>query len=209
VFEMTVVEMARWDALLPVEEILTRVEKLEAAFSYGTRTEGSGESGPGGLNGKEDKPAVAITVPEAPEPQGAQGGAMDEEVLNQWQEFLAFVRRENPILASFLIQGSLVRRDASCLEIGFAKGSFALERVSERQTLQSVEEVVRRHFKQALPVKIVATNDVKPEKSPQAATLETDRSRHLRKEAVDNPVVQEAVEIFQGRIVEVKVKEGS
>ena len=33
--------------------------------------------------------------------------------------------------------------------------------------------------------------------------------RHLKKEAVGNPVIQEAVEIFQGRIVEVKVKEGS
>jgi hypothetical protein len=33
--------------------------------------------------------------------------------------------------------------------------------------------------------------------------------RHLKKEALDNPVVQEAVEVFKGRIIEVKVKDGS
>ena len=73
------------------------------------------------------------------------------------RSFFLLYGGENPILASFLIQGSLVRHDETCLEIGFAKGSFALERVTEGQTLQSLEEIARRHFKQALQVKIVAT----------------------------------------------------
>ena len=209
VFEMTVVEMARWDALLPVEEILARVEQLEAAFSHrGAQAEGTA-SGTGQPDKKDDKPVTPIPAPEVSEAQVAQGSTLGEEALNLWEKFLSFVRRENPILASFLIQGSLVRHDETCLEIGFAKDSFALERVNERQTLQSVEEIARRHFKQALRVKITATNAVKERKPSVAATGETDRSRHLKKEAVDNPVVQEAVEIFQGRIVEVKVKEGS
>ena len=209
VFEMTVVEMTRWDALLPVEDILARVEQLEAALSpRGVQTGGSA-SGTGQRDRKDDKPVTPISTPKASEPQVVHGSAPGEETLSQWNDFLSFVRGENPILASFLIQGSLVRRDDTSLEIAFAKGSFALERMSDGQTLQSVEEIARRHFKQALQVKITATNAVKPGKSPQAAATVTDRSRHLKKEAVDNPVVQEAVEIFQGRIVEVKVKEGS
>ena len=52
VFEMTVVEMARWDALLPVEDILARVEQLEAALSHrGARAEGAA-SGTGGQRQK-------------------------------------------------------------------------------------------------------------------------------------------------------------
>jgi hypothetical protein len=140
------------------------------------------------------------------------GGEVGEEALRQWEEFLTFVRGENPVLASFLIQGHLVRLDDACLEIGFAKGSFALDRCSERDTLHSVEEIARRHFKQEVQVKIQSTNLSKEAKKTARTSAhdgETDLVRHLKKEAVGNPVIQEAVEIFQGRIVEVKVKEGS
>ena len=75
-----------------------------------------------------------------------------------------------------------------------------------------MEESVRRHFNQELQVKITSSTVSKPEKKiskPAAPDGETDLMRHLKKEALDNPVVQEAVEVFQGRVIEVKVKDGS
>jgi hypothetical protein len=137
---------------------------------------------------------------------------LPEEALQQWEEFLTFVRGENPVLASFLIQGHLVRLDETCLEIGFAKGSFALDRCSERDTLRLVEELARRHFEHEVQIKITPTDLSKYTKKTSKAAApdaETDLVRHLKKEAVGNPVIQEAVEIFQGRIVDVKVKDGS
>jgi DNA polymerase-3 subunit gamma/tau len=212
VLEMTVVEMARLESLLPVEEILSRVEHLEHTLSRkGLSAEGV-PKGPGEENkgGAEKGRLVPAEDEDAASPE--PGGALGEEALRQWQEFLTFVRGENPILASFLIQGSVVHLDDACLEVGFAKGSFALDRVTERDTLQSLEELARRHFKHAVQVKVTSTNFLKNAKTaskPSAPDGGTDLVRHLKKEALDNPVVQEAVEIFQGRVVEVKVKEGS
>jgi hypothetical protein len=211
---MTVVEMARLDSLLPVEEIISRVEQLEHALSQrGLRT---AESSGGARQENNDKEAQVKKMPkedvsEPPrEPEGKEGNKVGEEALRQWEEFLTFVRGENPVLASFLIQGHPLRLDDEYLEIGFAKGSFALDRCCESDTLRSVEEIARRHFKRELRVKITSTNLSKDaKKSSRASTHdgETDLVRHLKKEAVGNPVIQEAVEIFQGRIVEVKVKE--
>ena len=216
ILEMTLVEMARLDSLLPVEEILLRVEQLEDTLSqkgFGTEKVPP-SSKPENKGGEErqgrSKPAED-EVETAPEPEETGGELADEDV-RQWEGFLAFVRGENPILASFLTQGHLVRLDDACLEIGFAKGSFALDRVSERDTFQFLEESARRHFKQALQVKVTSTNVEKAEKKTSKTSTpdgETDLVRHLKKEALGNPVVQEAVEVFQGRIVEVKVKEGS
>jgi DNA polymerase-3 subunit gamma/tau len=213
ILEMTVVEMARLASLLPIEEILSRIEQLEATLSR------RGPSAQGGSTGskqeKKDDESRGKQMPaeEASETSPAPaGGEVGEEALRQWEEFLTFVRGENPVLASFLIQGHLVRLDDTCLEIGFAKGSFALDRCSERDTLHSVEEIARRHFKQEVQVKITSTNlskEAKKTAKTSAHDGETDLVRHLKKEAVGNPVIQEAVEIFQGRIVEVKVKEGS
>jgi len=220
ILEMTVVEMARLDALLPVAEILARVEHLEKSLSRRTvsaegNPSGSGSENKGGggkVGGKEIKGREEPIEDAAETSSGPEGGGLGEEDLKQWEEFLAFVRGENPVLASFLIQGHLVCIDDACLEIGFIKGSFALDRVSERDTLQSVEEIARRHFKKALQVKITPTGPPKDAKTSSKASPpdeETDLVRHLKKEAVGSPVVQEAVEIFQGRVVEVKVKERS
>jgi DNA polymerase-3 subunit gamma/tau len=214
VLEMTVVEMARLDSLLPVEEILSRVEQLEDTLSqkgFGAKVippNAKPENKVGGRSEGRGK-SVEDVAETSPEPEGVEVG---EEDVRQWEEFLAFVRGENPILASFLTQGYIVRLDDACLEIGFAKGSFAFDRVSERGVLQSLEESVRRHFKQELQVKITSSIVSKAEKktsNPSTPDGETDLVRHLKKEALGNPVVQEAVEVFQGRIVEVKVKDGS
>jgi DNA polymerase-3 subunit gamma/tau len=216
VLEMTVVEMARLDSLLPVEEILSRVEQLESTLSqkeFGARVippNAKPENKVGGKSERREKLVDEAAVTEVfPEPKGVEVG---EEDMRQWEEFLAFVRGENPILASFLTQGHIVRLDDACLEIGFAKGSFAFDRVTERGALQLLEESARRHFKQELQVKITSSTVTKAERKtskPSTPDGETDLVRHLKKEALGNPVVQEAVEVFQGRIIEVKVKDGS
>jgi len=228
VLEMTVVEMARLDALLPVEEILARVEQLEGALSRrGLDPEGSpSASGPkivseearkGGRESKgseeiKDSGGPAENATETSNESEGESGEVDEEAVKQWEGFLAFVRGENPVLASFLTQGHPVRIDDACLEIGFVKGSFALDRVSEGGTFQSVEEFAQRHFKKTLQVRVTPTTGAKNAKThgkPSPPDGETDLARHLKKEAMGSPVVQDAVEIFQGRVVEVKVKERS
>jgi DNA polymerase III subunit gamma/tau len=234
VLEMTVVEMARLDSLLPVEEILSRVEQLEHTFSQkglstGGNPSGAGPENKGGAGKREsvvskgseenkdgdEKKGNGGSAGEMAETSNTpeeEGEGLGEADMKQWEEFLTFVRGENPILASFLTQGHMVHFDDACLEIGFAQGSFAFDRVSERATLQSLEESARRHFKQELKVKITSRAVAKAEKTPSKPSVpdkETDLVRHLKKEALDNPVVQEAVEVFKGRIIEVKVKESS
>jgi DNA polymerase-3 subunit gamma/tau len=216
VLELTVVEMARLESLLPLDEILSRVEQLENTHSSETShterrrdvSEQGGNKGGGGTNSQnpveEGKKKIAH--------DSKEGMEASEEELRQWGAFINFVRGENPILASFLTQGRPLRLDDIVLEIGFAKGSFSLDRISERTTLQSVEEVARRHFNKSLQI---AITPVSPSKDPKMSfevsppDSESDLVRHRKKEAIDNHVVQEAVEIFQGRIVEVKVNERS
>jgi DNA polymerase-3 subunit gamma/tau len=213
VLEMTVVEMARLAALLPVEEVLARVEHLEHTLSQKGVSTGGAPRGSGDEckvdEGKSRRMPAEDAADPPPESMGVELG---EEARRQWEEFLTFVKGENPILASFLTQGNLVRLSGAHLEIGFPKGSFAFDRASERNTLQSVVDIARRHFKKDLQVKITSTFGVKEAKMTSRASGyegETNLVSHLKKEALGNPIVQEAVEIFQGRIVEVKVKEGS
>jgi len=230
VLEITLVEMSRLNTLLPVEEIVARVEQLEDVLSrsgsgskgggstsaLGSETTGEGKRKGDGENTssgeRKDSGGVEAHATETSPEAGGERREVDEEAVRQWEGFLAFVRGENPVLASFLIQGHPVCINDACLEIGFAKGSFALDRVTEKSTFQSVEEFAQRHFKKALQVRVTPTigaKDVKTHGKPSSSDGETDLARHLKKEAMGSPVVQEAVEIFQGRVVEVKVKDRS
>jgi DNA polymerase-3 subunit gamma/tau len=217
ILEMTVVEMTRLDSLLPVEEIVSRVEQLEHTLAQGSQ-EGLRTKVASSRSGQENnnREAQGRQRPAEEggenhtEPEGKRGNEVGEEGRQQWGDFLNFVKGENPVLASFLIQGHPMRLDDTQLQIGFAQGSFALDRCCEKDTLRSIEEFARRHFKRGAQVKITSTNpsqDTKKTSKTSTQDGETDLVRHLKKEAVGNPVIQEAVEIFQGKIVEVKVKE--
>ena len=105
-----------------------------------------------------------------------------------------------------------MRVDDSSLDLGFAEGSVALDRVSEPNTLKSLEELSHRYFKKGIKWKITPTDLVSQTKRESKASTqreESDLARHLKKEALGSPIVKEAVEIFKGRIVGVKIKEGS
>lgn len=209
VLEMTLVEMARLRSLLPVEEVLTRVERLEDAISRGTgRAEEVLRESAGEGEGRQLRKEELLDT----SPVQQKGDELGNEDLVQWEDFLKFVRGENPVLASFLHQGRPLHLDDISMEIGFAKNSFALDRVAEPNTLKLLEEVSQRYFKKGMSVKIIPTDltmNAKRDSKALAHDEETDLVRHLKKEALSNPIVKEAVELFKGRIVEVKVKEGS
>ncbi len=211
VLEMTLVEMARLKSLLPLEEILSRVERLESVLSQGVEGAEGILLGPVEEEGKEGGQIKEENV-HYTSPVQEKAGELGKEALGRWEDFLKFLRGENPILASFLNQGHPLRLDDSLMEIGFAKGSFALDRVSEPNTLKSLEEASLRYFKNEGKVRITPIDPIGEAKGNQgnlAQDGETDLARHLKKEALDNPIVKEAVDIFKGRIVGVKIKEGS
>jgi len=209
IMEMTLVEMARAKSMLPVEEILTRIERIEGSLAQGAEREERVLVGP--PQERELKRVKEEFIQESPHTQ-KQEEVVSEAELGVWNDFLKFLRGENPIMASFLQHGRPLFIDDASVEIGFEKGSFALDRVSEPDTLKSLEELSQRYFKKVMRLKITTAERIhKPKKESKrmAQSEETDLARHLKSEALDNPIVKETVEIFKGKIVEVKTQEGS
>ena len=96
--------------------------------------------------------------------------------------------------------------DEEQIEIGFEKGSFYLEKMSEEGNRKQCEEVCRNFFKKELRL---VFKDFVGERSNTGAEKgnseePTDRERHLKKEAMENPVIREAVKIFDGTIEKIK-----
>jgi DNA polymerase-3 subunit gamma/tau len=122
-----------------------------------------------------------------------------------WKRILDFTGRENPVLGALLHHGRLLALDDRTVEIGFRKESFYYERIQEDANKNALAEVCRSLLKKDLQLVFSIIKENSKQSSETKRERETDRNRHLRKEVLENPIVKDALEIFDGEIEEIKV----
>ncbi len=212
IMEVAVIRMATLGPLVPLDEIMDRLNELESNLA------GYPAELPMGEPGREEDLVFQPDISTPPAGEEEVLPISDEEVKDEapqradleekWAQLIDHIKAQNPILGSLLRYGRLLHLDEEQIEIGFEKGSFYLEKMSEEKNRRECEEVCRDFFKQELM--LVFKDFVGEERNAdtERGRIEepTDKERHLRKEAMENPVVQEAVEIFDGTIEEVKTE---
>jgi hypothetical protein len=182
---MRLVRLATLEPLLPVADILQRLEALE----------GPGGSAPriAGDTGRAASPRGNVPVATAPTapPRGATPTTAATDGL--WDAFLARVRREKIALYMTLAAGRPIGVDGDVLRIG-------LESESMRRSVQGREslELLGRLASEA------AGRPLRVEVGPLPADCQGDtpraRARQREQETLADPMVQAAVEIFGGEV---------
>jgi hypothetical protein len=92
------------------------------------------------------------------------------------------------------------------LEIGCAERTFCLERLQEADTRSTLENFAVEFFGKPVKVKISA---LRPEalssSEPENAGENVKKDqRNQREDALNHPLVKEAINVFGGRVVEIK-----
>lgn len=163
ILEVTLMEMAQWRELLCLEELMRRVEGFP-------RTEFG---------------------PEAADPRtGGDRDPSDPQLEARWREMVKFVCGEAPILGTFLQQGRLLELTDGTVRIGFPSSSFALEKLSEPATLQTLNRILSSFLEEATSVTL--------------QPLEGGVTPSHRPAPEEDPLVREALEVFGGKVVQVK-----
>ena len=215
IMELALVKMATLRPLVPMDEIMDKLNELESSLTGYSSNMTMGELG--GEEGPDSQTSVSpVPVEEGEEVYLDSAKEMGKEdpgkanLEENWAKLIDYIKAQNPILGSFLRYGRLLRLDDEKIEIGFEKGSFYLEKMSEEGSRRQCEEVCRNFFKREL--KIVFRDFVGKMSGTGAEKGKgeepTDRERSLRKEAMENPVIQEAVKIFDGTIEDIKTGTG-
>jgi DNA polymerase-3 subunit gamma/tau len=129
-----------------------------------------------------------------------------EELDGVWKEFVHFAKKKKPPFASLLEHGYPLALEKDLLQIGYPEKSFYLERMEEADNRSLLGTLGSEFFKRAVRVKVVA---LKSDAVPRGNRLndEKDRKKNSRddkEEALNHPLVQEAISIFGGRVVEIK-----
>jgi len=242
--EMTLIRMATLRPILPIDEILKKLEVLEKASpSKGSKEEESSSSGrtmsssypekgrggettsqmvregPKGREFLEKEEPSAGLVKEteslpSEETMDTEDSQKEEEGRGElqkiceetWKGLVDFTRARNPVLGSFLVLGNLVHLSDEKIEIGFEKNSFHYERIVEKENRSQLEAICHEYLQRKAKVVISALDQVV--RSKGRVVLGTDGAVHnelrkgFEKAAGENPLIQEALRIFGGRIVE-------
>jgi len=211
VLEMILLKMVYIRRLLPLDDALAKLNDLEKMFSD-KRTEGekrvAGTPPSSPLEyeetqDRENEPSQLkdgiVTLP------GRERGESDKKQI--WEKLLAFAKVEKPMLAAVLEHGCLLHLDEEKVELGFAPNSIFLESANDTENNKQLKTIFEEFLGRKVQVKISSLGEEGDIKLPvQLGERGKDSEGDREKEALHNPLVNEILCIFDGKIVEVRKK---
>ncbi|MEW6374603.1 MAG: DNA polymerase III subunit gamma/tau [Thermodesulfobacteriota bacterium] len=153
-----------------------------------------------------EHPPLEQTMDSDDSQQDEEGEGEYQKIREEtWRGLVDFTRARNPILGSFLALGNLVQLSGDKVEIGFEKDSFHYERILEKGNRSQLESICHQYLQRKAKV-IISPLD-QGVKSKGRVVLESggavrnDLEKPLEKETGESNLIQEALRLFNGRIV--------
>lgn len=207
-FEMLLLKLTTLESLVSIEELINlsreggrRYEALAPPSSV-----------------KDAKGAIKETPEEMPEKKVPQARSVEEDYVSSpklgsavkdWKGFVAFVKTRKAVLGPILERSHLVSMDDKMIALA-PENDFSREKVKDESG--ELSRLCRDYFGEervidvrALDKNIDMINSIHEEQKKK----ESDLSRKLKKEAAEHPIVLESLEIFKGKIEEIKTEKNS
>jgi len=217
ILEMTLSRMSRRKPVLSVEEVLEKLRAMEERLFSGGVPVAPGSLLPAAPApvGQRDllvetiEEEEAEEVPEAASPPGetdeAAAQTLPGDAQEKWKEFVTFAKKKKPPFASLLEHGEPLALDETRLEIGYPEKSFYLERMQEADNLAFLQDLSREFFQGSMKVKVSGKKAGSlPRKGAENQGERKNSKREREEETLNHPLLREAINVFGGRIVEIK-----
>jgi len=124
------------------------------------------------------------------------------DLTQTWQQLLSVFNDRCPSLMPSLEKALLTKVGKSSLEITVQGNSFYTARLRDEKSMAAMRDICKQVFKRDMKIQIGEAPDT-PSKNNRSK--ESDKTRRLRREALSHPMVAEALEVFQGKVVSVKI----
>jgi len=207
VLEMAAVRLATMPAGDDVARLLSRLDALERRLSNapgGSGPDSSDGAPTEGHRGRERpsrRGAGAVSERDPTPPALEATGDDSASILPAtFDRLRAFVGKGNPGLFAALEGGRIVERGDDHLRIAVPQ-RFSAQRLEDRRG--ALESACARLFGRALRVEIEADGDSPPPDSETRAS-DPESVRRLRRQALEHPAVNTAIETFDAEIVEIR-----
>lgn len=192
--EMLFIKLAQLKPVVSFDEI---IKKLGQLAKWVTTDHGITEV-------REVRQGLQLEAPPAPEhtTESEQESVSSQNLAQTWQQLLAKFSESCPTLVPVLEKATLADIGKDFLKITVTGNSFYTTRLRDKKSMASLQKVCDQFFKRKMKIKIVES---RKDSSQESQHKESDRARRLKREALAHPLVTDALEVFQGRVVDVKI----
>ena len=192
--EALLIKLAQFKHLMSFDEIVHKLDGLTQRLEE--------RCGP-----SEQRKARARPKPEAIGVSGGnelsnEGRAPSDDLGETWQQLLSIFHQHCQSLVPSLEKAMLSKVAEDFLEIRVRGNSFHTARLRDKKSTAAIQKVCSQFFGRNMTIKITEVQDKTSENN---YPRESDRARRLKKEALSHPMVVDTLEVFQGRVVDVKI----
>jgi DNA polymerase-3 subunit gamma/tau len=196
--EMVFIRMFQIKPVLPIDVLIERLDHLKKDFDESLR------SSAGATNQSSHATSRPVTgTAESIETFTSGHKAQvdnDETLKNKWEKLLSVFLEKHPSLATNLKNSKIKRLTDNQLEIEVNGNDFNINMVKKEKNIGIIKKVCHDFFEKKVDV-IIGTKKITENKHHQ----KNSRKIRLKQEALSHPMVTDALEIFNGKIVDVKI----
>jgi len=197
VLEMTLLRLVQLPQVMDMDKVIFQIQELEQRIATGGQPPPKAYKSQRNLGQQE----VSLNYTQTEEIETAYPKAIEDSSSGKWQNVLAKMRQEKPALAASLERVSARESKPNLLELDFNGHEFDYEMVKERESFGLLNQVAREIFGEEITITLRAgSEEIRREQRGK-----TDKQRLQQQKALKHPLVTEALEIFGGEIVEVRV----
>jgi DNA polymerase-3 subunit gamma/tau len=201
VLEMMFIRIGQVQPALSIDELIGKLDRLRTELAGSGSESPSGGSG-GGRSGPA--PAAGSSVGSAgdsgsgPAPGGGRGAAGHSDL---WERLVEQISAAHPVLGTSLKQGGRLHRlDENRFEIEVQGNGFSRNLVNRRKNRDILCQALGQLLGTPVEVSVKSAGGENQQKVNKKQEIEK-----LKKEALHHPLVADAVEIFDGKIVDVEL----
>jgi DNA polymerase-3 subunit gamma/tau len=205
VLEMALLKLASLPPLVPVDELLTRLDGLEARLRGGAAAARPAPGAPAPSRPGPERAAAAAPRPVAAAPAAsaappaAPAPAAGADPATAWADFISFAQTRRPTLADHLGKCAVQPLDGG-VGLTATKG-FRYDYLSRKDHQTEIEELAASYFGRPVRV-LIQAGDANPAAAPEAPAKAS--GAEIKNAALAHPTVQAAVAILGGEVAEVR-----
>jgi DNA polymerase-3 subunit gamma/tau len=207
--EMAFIRMDQIKPALPIDEIIDKLDHLRQEFHRQPGNERSDRRS--NMESETHAPGPAARRPQSdapadPEPLPPKTSAIEDDALEDldatWNRLYEIIAQENPSLGASLSKCRIKQVTDAIIEIEVRANGFTLNMLQREKNKAALKRVCTQYFGKEMDV--VLSNH--PETDEGEAKKKSQNDNRLKKTALSHPLVADAIEIFDAKVIDVKLE---
>jgi len=210
--EMALIRLLQAGPVLPIDVLIDKLDDLrQEMLAFGQRPQSDPPPPAKSPDILQAPPVRSRMQPSSAAskeaPDSTDGGSESvaptvgplKELTGRWKQVIETIARKNPSLAANLAKCQIKKSTDQCLEIEVPGNGFTLNMIQREKNMAVLTQVCADILGSRRKLQFTANSSLEDKKQKKK------KDKQLKQKAISHPLVADAIEIFDGKLIDVKI----